>query len=360
MTTRAINPDLVTLAREYRDLTQEELARALEVTQGKVAKIEGGLQTEVAEEMLGRLSSVLQFPREFFFQDWSRLGFGSSAFYYRKRARIAASDRKSISSVVNLHLMCIKKYLDAVDVQSARLLPQLELDSFGRSPATVARAVRAAWNLPVGPVKNLTALLESAGILVIPCSFGGSVDATSLRLSSFPPIVFIDANVPGDRWRFTLAHELAHLVMHPTPSETMEEEADEFAAEFLMPEDDILPALKSLGTLRIPHLITLKSFWKTSMAALLMRAGHLGLLTENQKRHLWAQLAKNGYLKSEPEPIAREGLQNHSKLLNYYLDGLRWSVDELAKLSALSRDVFMSLHELSLPNIKGPVLRLVK
>ncbi|MBK7012326.1 MAG: ImmA/IrrE family metallo-endopeptidase [Xanthomonadales bacterium] len=45
-------------------------------------------------------------------------------------------------------------------------------------------------------------------------------------------MIFINKDVPGDRWRFTLAHELAHLVMHDIPKPDMEDEADEFASEF--------------------------------------------------------------------------------------------------------------------------------
>jgi hypothetical protein len=71
----------------------------------------------------------------------------------------------------------------------------------------------------------------------------------------------MNSTVPGDRYRFTLAHELAHLVLHnhPAGDEEMETEADEFAAEFLMPAKEVRPyvAAPSLG-----RLGRAKAHWK--------------------------------------------------------------------------------------------------
>ena len=83
-----------------------------------------------------------------------------------------------------------------------------------------------------------------------------------------PPLIFMNAAMPGDRYRFTLAHELAHLVLHnqPETDEAMEEQADEFASEFLLPAKEIRPYLArpSLG-----GLARVKPYWKVSIKALL-------------------------------------------------------------------------------------------
>ena len=43
----------------------------------------------------------------------------------------------------------------------------------------------------------------------------------------------------GARFRYSLTHELGHMVMHRFPNTEMESQADRFAAEFLMPAADI-------------------------------------------------------------------------------------------------------------------------
>ena len=65
----------------------------------------------------------------------------------------------------------------------------------------------------------------------------------SILADSKFPVVFSNKRSLGDRQRFTLAYELGHLVMHlqtnPSFTRDISHEANEFAAEFLMPEKDI-------------------------------------------------------------------------------------------------------------------------
>jgi transcriptional regulator with XRE-family HTH domain len=177
-----VNHEMVVLAREYRNLTQEELARQVKVTQGTISKVEGNIAPELSEQIIPRIAAALKFPLEFFHQPGERLGFGSSSFYYRKKAAMTAADRKRISGVVNVLRLAIKRLLNSVELEPSRKLPFFRLDDFGDSPEHVARAVRAAWNLPEGPVNNVTALVESAGVIVI------SVRARWMRQACDSPI----------------------------------------------------------------------------------------------------------------------------------------------------------------------------
>ena len=91
---KLINPDMVILAREYRSLTQKELADAVLVKQPQIAMLEGGVENSVSFDTIETISRVLDFPIEFFYLSENRLGFGSSSVYYRKSSAITASDRK--------------------------------------------------------------------------------------------------------------------------------------------------------------------------------------------------------------------------------------------------------------------------
>lgn len=355
-----INHEMFVLAREYRNLTQEELARRINVTQGSISKVEGGLAPERAAELIDRIAAALGFPIEFFHQAGERLGFGSSAFYYRKRVVMSAADRKRISGVVNLLRLSIKKLLNSVELEPSRPLPLFPLGDFGDSAEYVARALRVAWQLPDGPIKNLTALIESSGVIVVPCDFGtNTMDATSLRLADVPPMIFISNVIPGDRWRFTLAHELGHLVMHDLPNERMEEEADQFAAEFLMPETELKAQFKRYPRIRLQDLANLKPYWKVSMAALLVRATTLDNLTASQSRSLWMQMSKAGYKMHEPQPLPVEQPENFESLFQYYLKELGYSVEEIARLVSIYPSEFSKLGVMAMTPKVRAALRVV-
>ena len=342
---KELNHEMIVLAREYRNLTQEQLARSIFVSQATIAKIEGGLMSDAPELTIERLAKALDFPKEFFYQNNERLGFGSSAFYYRKRAKITASDRKKISGIVNLIRISLEKLLDAVDLEAKRELPFFEIEEYGGSASNVAKALRVSWSLPEGPIGNITSLIESAGVIIVPCKFGTRfMDGTSLRLTNMPPLIFINSDMPGDRWRFTLAHELGHLIMHQIPSETMENEADLFASEFLLPDIDLNAQFSRYSQIRIQDLANIKPYWKVSIGALLMKADSLGFLTANKKRYLWSQMAKFGYKTKEPNPIEKEPVNNYPNLFDYYKKELKYSVDDMAKTVLINPQEFELLH----------------
>ena len=72
------------------------------------------------------------------------------------------------------------------------------------------------------------------------------VDAAHLWLAGLPPLFFVNENLPGDRLRWTLAHEVGHAVMHRNPTGDVEGEANRFASEFLMPRDQIAHQLDAI------------------------------------------------------------------------------------------------------------------
>lgn len=214
-----INGQMVTLAREFRELTQQALATQAGTGQSTVAKVEAGLKSDVEEALLARFADVLGFPEAFFQQNEELLSFGSSAYFYRKRASLTAADRKRIHSMVNLMRIALRQMLRHIDVEPRRELPQFDLEEYGQSPARVAQALRAYWALPDGPIRDLTELVEGAGVIVFRCSFNTrKFDGTSLRLTDMPPMVFLNADMSGDRWRFTLATWLKSLRVDIGPS----------------------------------------------------------------------------------------------------------------------------------------------
>ncbi len=343
-----LNPDMIVLAREYRGLTQEELGKLIGASQATIAKIEGGVKSASLEQT-ALLVDKLQFPIDFFTQNEELLGFGSSAYFYRKKATISSIERKKIQSIVNILRINLKFFLKSIDIEASRKLPLYDLaEDFNGSATLAARSLRSYWNLPDGPIKNLTQLIESTGAIVVPVNFGmRSIDATSIRLNELSPIIFINDNLTGDRWRFTLAHELAHLVLHQIPSETMEEEADEFASEFLLPSSELKPHFTRIGKVRLQDLFVLKAYWKVSAQALLMKAVSVGSIDKSESQYIWRQIASRGYKTSEPHPLPKEDITTYKDMLNFFESELNFSKNEIAEAIHLNPMEVEVLHGVS-------------
>lgn len=99
------------------------------------------------------------------------------------------------------------------------------------------------------------------------------------------PVIEINAKTPGDRQRWTLAHELGHLVLHGAIRgrvDEVEEQADAFAAELLLPESVMRNEVMVPVTLS--QVATLKARWHVSMAALIRRVHALGIINDRRKK----------------------------------------------------------------------------
>jgi Zn-dependent peptidase ImmA (M78 family) len=120
--------------------------------------------------------------------------------------------------------------------------------------------------------------------------------------------------------------------MHEGPSPNIEDEANSFGAEFLMPRREIRGALYALN---MAKLADHKRHWKVSMAALIQRAFELKTITDSQRRYLFINLTRrSGTRLHEPfeADVPREKPQLFGKIIRQHLTELGFSVRELAKM----------------------------
>ncbi|CAN0480400.1 unnamed protein product, partial [Discosporangium mesarthrocarpum] len=321
------NHQLLQLAREYRQMSQTDLAVSVRMTQAALSKIESGITEFISSDLLRDLSATLSFPQEFFLEDEQVTNMGSSALYNRGRKKLKASDMKWISAKINLLRRDVRRLLSGVQVNNERSIPTLPIEDEG-SASSAARKVRAYWNLPAGPVNNVTELVESAGALIVPFDFGTRhLDGTCIWLADCPPLIFVNEGLPADRYRWTICHELAHLVLHTIPRETQEDEADEFAAEFLMPGSDIKPFFRR--KVSVQYFASLKPVWGVAMASLARRCLDLRLMSERQYRYYIINIRKLGL--PEPNQFPKESPSAWKELVEFKANRLGYSKEELER-----------------------------
>jgi len=352
--------DMLRLARQRLGFTQKAAAERMGVAQPVLSRFENG-PTEPDDAFLHKAASVYRLPREFF--DLRDPVYGPPVSVHpmlRAKADISARDLDMVVSEMNLRVMHVRRFLDAVDYAPTSALPSLEIEQYG-SPERVASVVRAHWSVPSGPVKNLTALVERSGVIVGTSDFSGaSISGMTFRVPGQPPLVLLNRNHPADRMRFTLAHELGHLVMHRFPTPEMEDEANAFASALLLPEREMREAFAG-RRITLELLAALKPEWRVAMQALLMRAKGLGYLTDNQNRYLWQQISSRGWRTREPSeldfPHERPTVLN--AIIKAHLSDLGFTMSELSSLVPLHESEFVKMYDLADDGPGKPRLRLV-
>jgi Zn-dependent peptidase ImmA (M78 family)/transcriptional regulator with XRE-family HTH domain len=339
--TNAFNPEMLILARESRSYNQTELARLLDVQQGTVSKLESGFLRPTSE-IIDKLVEHLKYPAELFSQTDRIYGFNSTVFFHRKRQSLPDRVLRRLHAQMNLTRMRIARLVRSLGGELPRRFQPMNPNDYQGGVVTVAKVVRSMWMLPPGPVKNVTESIEEAGGIVVKFDFGTrQADAISEWIDPYPPIFLVNSNsdISGDRYRLTLAHEAAHIVLHhgqlPTPE--MEEEANTFAAEFMMPRREIKASLYGMN---MAKLAMLKRHWRVSMQALIQRAYELKIITDSQRKYLFINVSRKTGSRIH-EPLESEIPVEQPKLFRSLIDrhtGLGYSVPELARLM-LYKDV---------------------
>jgi Zn-dependent peptidase ImmA (M78 family)/DNA-binding XRE family transcriptional regulator len=292
-----INYRMIELGRLSRAYTQKDLASLLpHINQSNLSKIEKG-QLNVTDETLIKIAEALNYPISFFYQDELKTPF--SNIYFRKRTTIPQKALDKIFADVKIILKSIDNLLNDVE------LTEYSKYSFditnGWTPEAAAIRLRELFKIPSGPIKNLVKALEDEGIIVYfyDCP-EEKFDGLTAYTDRGYPVIFVNKNMPNDRIRYTLCHELGHLVLHipcdVEPWRNVEDEANLFAAEFLMPSRDCSYDLQSLS---FNNLAVLKAYWGVSKAAIIRRGKTLNLISEATYVYMMKELGRRNERKNE-------------------------------------------------------------
>lgn len=339
---------MLTIARESRRLSQEALAKKAGITQSAVSQIESGKTANPTEKVVGQLAGALDYKPTLFY---APLRFQQLPITFFRKRQIGAKDVAAIRARVNLYRLRIETLLRARDYHGPRLLHS-DLMSEGVGANEAAKRLRVYWNVPPGPIANLTALVESFGIVVVPIDFGTNrVDGLSIYEpgDGLPPMIFVNHSLPADRWRMTIGHETGHIDLHhhlrvPPPLKDMEDEAFAYGTELMAPEAEIAG---HLARVTMDRLAALKRHWRVSMGALLHRAERMGTVPERDARWMWIQLRRGGV--EEPVSIANERPTFLRSLVDFHLNELGYSVRDLGDLLHLNSDELRADFGLTAP-----------
>ncbi len=271
-----ISPNL----RHYRkvnDFSKSQLAKMVGISENKYKKIESGV-LEVSAGDLYNLSIALNVR------------------FYKLMRPIRNLRTVRFRSNQNLNgrnriLLNVEQWLEDFDAIEELLDDRIpfkftsiskKFEGSSGNGVSAARMVRESLGLgQEQPIVNICKLLEDSGVKVgeqvvtTPGFYGLSVG----KPDGGPAIVINTfSQIPVERWIYTAAHELGHIILHQTDfdvSKTMEEEnheieADEFALEFLMPKEYFMKEWEKTSGLAIIDRV-----WELKQA---FRVGYLNVL----------------------------------------------------------------------------------
>lgn len=337
------SPDRLVQAREWNQLTQSRLAELTpEVSQPQLSKFEKGVL--IPDALTAEALAMSLGVQSAFFMRPPAPNPEALSPQLRARSKLSSRDRRAGLQLGR-----------AVAEEHGRLSETIGYDEFalpvlsGCHPVDAASEIRSALGFDtVDPIDYIVLRLERLGVVVV---------GLPLRLQSLDAFCFWDARRPtigvlesfaGDRIRFSIAHELGHLVLHAgrldlAPSD-LEEEADVFASQLLAPDEGVADDLASAKSLSA--FIMVKTRWGVSVKSLVRKARSLGLIDGDRALSYYKQISSRGWNMKEPGfvPIEKpRGLRRLAEL-RYGASGVRAGLSSDAGWSQDFADRVLQQH----------------
>jgi Zn-dependent peptidase ImmA (M78 family)/transcriptional regulator with XRE-family HTH domain len=310
--------DRLRAARRARGLTQQEVAERLGMARTTVVAIEKGERPLRPQELAG-LARLYERP----VNELLRPAPVPEDFVAQFRLRPGEDDEQLARSVELLQGLA-DDYVELERLAGAplpqRYPPEAEISSLSAAAAgeSLAASERNRLGLGDAPVHNLRQLLEGdVGLRIFSLRLPSRVAGLFLASATYGGCIGFNAGHPGERQRWSLAHEHAHFLAQRSRTEVTvlhayrrvpvaERFADAFAENFLMPATGLKRRFHEVRQSRRDgvtpaDLLQLAEVFQVSFEALARRLENLDLV----RPHTWDHLVEQGFRVGE----AREMLE---------------------------------------------------
>ncbi|MFJ8624269.1 ImmA/IrrE family metallo-endopeptidase [Kitasatospora sp. NPDC093550] len=280
-------------ARTIRSSPIKPLAAMLDMTPSAWTALERSPSTVMTVSRMKTLAMRLRFPSEFFSTPPSGLPVHRGSLLLRAKKSIKVSEIEALSTFSEM----IQELWQELTLHATH--PPLRIPANlakGVTPEDAAAIARRAFDLDDDePIPHVIHAVERAGVPVIVANVGmpdARHDAFSVWVGDFhdEPLIVARPVNSWERTRWSIAHELGHLVLHHgvAPDEA-EEEANRFANEFLFPSSALHNEWPSVATLNT--LMPLKRRWQMSLSSLIMHGRQNDLIDPDRASGLFKQLS---------------------------------------------------------------------
>jgi Zn-dependent peptidase ImmA (M78 family)/DNA-binding XRE family transcriptional regulator len=295
------------LARKMAGMSLQDLSDILDnmVAKQSLNKYEQGLMNPTSEVLLA-ISRALNVKPDFFLK---RNTLEIKEISFRKRASVT---KKVEEAVIEKARDYVERYLEIENILGieAKFHNPIKIQIIKDSNAIeiAADKLRKAWELGHDPISSIVEMLELKGVKVLLIEYEDEIDGLSFITSNGVPVVVVNIkSKPIERIRFTIIHELAHLLLVfddqiKSDKVQIEKLCHYFSSCFLIPEEMLY---KMIGFekriyINIKELISIKEYYGISIRAIVHRLKELNIINPSYYQRWVIYMSKTYGQKDEP------------------------------------------------------------
>ncbi len=324
-------------ARKMKGYTLAHIAESIGVSKQMISKYEKGISLPDSPRLI-ELANLLGENIDYFFRPavykLENINFRKkSAFPQKKIDALKASILKQMENYLNIE--------DILNISYAFSNPlvNFKIGSFDNAEEA-AEKIRTAWNLGADPIHNIISILEYNEIKVIEIDEPNQklFDGVSAFIDKQYPVIAINKNFTIERKRFTLLHELAHLLFNINNEISDKEEhlCNRFAGAMLLPKNVVLNEIgNKCEKLSLNELANLQKRFGISVSAIVYRLADLDIISDYKKKQYYKERNKNPKLKEFCDEVRFKSNENSDRFHQLVYKALIQEIISISKASAL-------------------------
>ena len=290
--------------RLLREMSQEALANSIGIGKMAISNYESGKRTpdyttsrKISKALDISLAKLLAQSNE-------ALVIKHGAF--RKHSTVTKAQQEVILGKADRYLGRLFEVVSFLGDPALPSMPSFEPIKVS-DVEKAGQHLRSILGLPeTGPIGNITDILENKGYIICPVDYDKRIFSGNSGTVNGRPYIAINSTMPAERQRFTLIHELAHLVFVFDSQQNEERMVDAIAGAFLLPKADIVRELGPKRTDIRGDLRNIQREYGVSMAAIVMRARQANIITKDTYETTLKWMSKNGLRTDEHSDIIPE------------------------------------------------------
>lgn len=323
-------------ARLKSGLSLQQLADRVSLSKQMISKYEKGLSMPASDKLI-ELARILRVKID---QLFKKPEYEIGEISFRKRSKLKGKREMALKEEIRTK---IENYLlieDLLGISHGFENPLRDNPIASISEAKeAAYQLKEAWKIGQDAIYNAVDLLEEKHIKVIEIDdMTGEFDGLATWVDQKYPMIVLSKTTSIERKRFTLFHELGHivLVMNDLIDKDQEKYCNEFASEMLLSEENLKMELGvSRNEIFFEEIKNIQEKYGLSISAIVYKLGEVGVISKSHVKDFFISLRIDPNFKSKVEKSRYQGNEHSNRFENLVLRALSQETISLSKASAL-------------------------
>lgn len=285
--------DKLKMYRENKGMSMSELGHIVGVSKQSIHRYENNVKSPSSSTLIEISQALNVHPSDFFSDSSNKIEITDINFRDKIKLYHLEQEVDDIQTICKNHinnLIELEQLLDDI-IEFKNPIEGIKISN-ASDVEKAAKKLRTKWKLGSAPIHSATEVIEENGIIIIEVDAHGDFTGLTGKANQTIPFIAINKNFSeSTRKRFTLLHELGHIVLDfidQLEIEDIEKLCNHFAGAILLVGDTLKNELGTSRTaISLKELKSIKEKYGISIQAIIFRAKAIGYISERSYFRWW-------------------------------------------------------------------------